>query len=46
MTKSILDYFAGSTCETTAKSTTQLVVSKKRANHLFVRYQPPTNNNF
>lgn len=29
MTKSILDYFAGSTCETTAKSTTQLVVSKK-----------------
>jgi ribonuclease HI len=29
MTKSILDYFAGSTCETTTKSTAQLVVSKK-----------------
>ena len=29
MTKSILDYFAGSTFETTAKSTTQLVASKK-----------------
>lgn len=29
MTKSILDYFAGSTCETTVKSTTHLVVSKK-----------------
>jgi ribonuclease HI len=29
MTKSILDYFAGSTCETTTQSTAQLVVSKK-----------------